>query len=245
MSKLDEKTPVIQKSYDYDSFKFLKENRPIIESKIYRIKKSIEEDDQSPWRPIEVNKDRGIIDGQHQFKALELLKRPIYFVQNDNVELRAIALLNAFQSSWTMANWAHFYAKQGIEPYKICIDFAEKYKLSINLAIGFLATFFSDKHGIRDAFKDGAFTIPDIKQSVVFIDQVTQFRPFMNDQVYGNREFYTAFIRLLTITPYEQFKKTLSVKRLKIEYRGSKKEYMRQFEDILNFEKSKNLIRLY
>ncbi len=250
MSTVEEKTPVIQKSYDYGKFKFLKENRPINQFKVAKLVKSIEEENQSPWRPVLVNRQEGqyrygVIDGQHQFKALEKLGKPIYFVENPDATIRSIVLLNAFTTNWNMTNYAHYYAKQGKQTYIDCIAFAEKYKVSIALAIATLAGAFSDKRNIRPNFKDGLFEIINMEESIAFMDKALQLRPFMIDTVYTNRNFYTAFLKLLDKVPFAQFLETLKSKRLKIEYRGSRKEYLREFEDILNFEKSKNLIRLY
>lgn len=245
MGKLDEKTPVIQKTYDYGKFKLLKENRPILPHKVAKIAESIKEDDQSPYRPILVDGNFGIIDGQHQFKAEVKLGYPVYYVQNPNAKLRTIMLLNAFTTSWKMDNYAHYYAKQGLQTYIDCIKFSEKYKISIALSMNSLSLKFTDAGNLRANFKDGAFVIPDMEAAIKFMDQVTALRPFMTDDVFGSRDFYTAFMRLLEQVEYLDFKEILSKKRLKIEYRGSKKEYLREFEDIVNYEKSKNLVRLY
>jgi hypothetical protein len=242
---LTEQTPVIQKTFEYAKFKLLPENRPINKYKVARIAESIEEDDQSAFRPILVDKNFGIIDGQHQFKALMKLERPIYFVQNPDASLRSIALLNSFTTSWGLANYAHFYAKQGLKPYQEVIQFAEKYHVSISLAVGALTMTFHGMSNLKNDFKEGVFQITHREEAVVLMDEVTELRPFLIGNTIADREFYRAYIILRSQIDFTVLRDTLAQKRLKIEPRSVKKDYLREFEDILNYEKSKNLVRLY
>lgn len=243
-TSINEKTPVIQKSYNYGMFKFLKENRPVNKSKVERIAQSIKKDDQSPWRPVLVDANFGIIDGQHQFKTLEKLGYPIYFVQNPDAKLGAIALLNAFTSTWGMMNYAHFYAKQGFKAYSETITFAQKHHLTISLAIGFLTLTFKDLGIIRADFRNGLFIITQREGAEKLLDEIGQIRQYLVG-VEGDRDFYHAYVTMRKQVDFLILKETLEKKPLKIEARSNKRDYLREFEDILNYEKQKNLIRLF
>lgn len=241
---MNEKTPIIEKTYDYTKFKFLRENRPVSKHKVRKIADSILEDDQTAWRPIEVNKDFAIIDGQHLMRACELLGKPVYYVKNDDVQLKAIALLNAYTTSWGISNFAHYYAKQKIQSYIDCIKFAEQYHISISLAAGALTMTFHGMGGVREVFKNGRFSITHEEEARALMDEITEIRSNLVS-VTTDREFYRSYTIMRQQVEFDVFRDVLLGKRLKIEPRANKKEYLREFEDVLNYEKSKNLIRLY
>lgn len=240
-----EAIPVIQKTFEYSKFKFLKENRPPNKGKVARIVKSIEQSDQTPWRPILVDANFNIYDGQHQYLALVKLRQPIYYVQNPDIELKAIALLNAFQTSFGMANYAHFYAKQGLENYIDLLAFSVKNHLSIALSMGALTMKFHDWSDLRYRFKEGTFVITHLEEANVLMDEVSQLRPALVGNVQKDREFYRSYLLMREQVDFQTFRDTVLNKKQKIEPRTTKKEYIREFEDLLNYEKSKNLIRLW
>jgi hypothetical protein len=242
---MTEGIPEIQKTYDYKRFKFLKENRPINKHKVEQIKKSIKEDDQTPFRPILVDKDFGIIDGQHQFAAEVELEYPVYYVRNPDAKLRSIALLNAFTSSWGIGNYLHFYAKQGLTSYQEVMTFMETYHISASLAMMALAMTFHDMGTLRSDFKEGRFVVTHREEGKILMDEVTRLRPHALEGVLTDREFYRSYTLLRQQVELDILLNQLEAYGLKLEPRSRKKDYLRMFEDILNWKKSKNLTRLF
>lgn len=228
-------------------FKFLKENRPVSMTKAKRLMGSIREDDNTPFRPIEVNADFGIIDGQHLFTACKILGFPIYYVQNKNASLRSIALLNQYMSAWGIANYAHFYAKQEKQQYIETLEFAKRHHVSVSLAICFLTMQWhgANVSGARASFKDGLFEITHKKEGEILLDELARFREKMGTGLEKDRDFYATYLQMRETIAFETWLQALEKKDWRIQPLGNRRAYLRQFEDILNFGKQTNLTRLY
>lgn len=243
---MTEKTPVIQKTYDYTKFHFIVGNRgPLSKTKIKAIANSILEDDQTPFRPILVDKTFGVVDGQHTIKALEEIGYPVYFVQNGNVTKRTMALLNAYTTKWSTLDWLNYYIISGQKEYIQVKAFMVKYALSVSQAINVLVLDFHDTAKIRVSFREGTYKITQAEAGNKLMEEIAALRPHFADEAYKDQDFYRAYLPMRSIVEFSVLKGVLETHNLKIRAQKRKKDYMRQFEDILNFKKSKNLIRLF
>jgi len=123
----------IKKTSDYSRFYFFRENRNPLGVK--KIKKSIEEIDLTPYSPILVTPDYGIIDGQNRFLACKELQYPIYYMVFDaNVDYRkALKVLNV-QIAWKPTDYLHFYSKIIGGCFTGILDFMKKYQIGLETA---------------------------------------------------------------------------------------------------------------
>jgi len=120
---------------DYSKFKFLKTNREISESTVKKIIASIKEWGIIPGRPVLVDGDYNIIDGQHRFMAIKSLGHPIpYEVISGDVIAKTMAL-NSNQAQWKLIDYINSYSEQGIECYRKFLKFEEKYKFGISSSL--------------------------------------------------------------------------------------------------------------
>ncbi len=104
---------------DYDRFKFKEDNREINIGLVTRIVKSINEIGYDSSKPIKVNKDMEIIDGQHRFLACKQLGLPIlYDISKNADDHRTLILLNANQEPWRTGDYVYSWAKTGITCYQ-------------------------------------------------------------------------------------------------------------------------------
>ena len=97
-------------------------------------------------------------DGQHRLMVAETLGLPVHYVEAD-VDFD-IATVNNAARNWTLADYAHKHAANGIESYREGIEFAEMHSLPIGTAFSLLAgtTSFGN---VKTAFIEGRFEVRD------------------------------------------------------------------------------------
>jgi hypothetical protein len=140
----------------YDLFKTIKGNRPLDPSHVQRLATSIEEENLLEYRPILVNADMEVIDGQNRLAAAKMLGIPIPYVVLDGGDYQEVARLNAHQKSWNLANYLEMYAAQGYPDYIKLEEFSKRNRLNPCLCI--LLCFDNNHRGtfLHD-FKNGKF----------------------------------------------------------------------------------------
>lgn len=123
------------KTLNYDLFTYMKRNRAINEGLVNRLMKSINEIGFIDARPILVNRDHIIIDGQHRFEACKRLKLPIIF-EYSNVDMnKAMISLNTNQQIWRLHEYIQSWANDGRRCYIEILEFEEKNKFGISNSI--------------------------------------------------------------------------------------------------------------
>lgn len=97
-------------------------------------------------------------DGQHRLVAAETLGLPVHYVEAD-IDFD-IATVNNAARTWTLADYAHKHAANGIESYREGIEFAELHRLAIGTAFALLAGTTSWGN-VKNAFIEGRFEVRD------------------------------------------------------------------------------------
>src|SRR6185369_2038866 len=126
----------MESTKNYAMFKFLPSNREIIEGKVGELIASIKQKNLLEFRPILVDENHGIIDGQHRLKAAEALQIPIYFNKKKGVGVADMILLNSAQSNWSGVDYLNAYCAEGKKSYLQFRQFLTEYDL--NLRVGFV-----------------------------------------------------------------------------------------------------------
>lgn len=211
---------------NYDLFKFKSNNRKISESNINRLKKSIQEIGYLNSKPITVDKNLFIIDGQHRFEACKRLQLPVLYVIETFIDGdRAMVNLNANQSIWRLSEYIESYAEQGIYCYVVLRDFETKYKLgSSNNIIILLGSGFAKR--IREGKN---LTInPKAEKIVEFILSAKESIPFAL-----TAKFVTSVTRLHEVANSGDISKVLySIQSLK--QMANTTDYLIAFENMIN-----------
>ena len=119
---------------NYTNFKLVESNRDVSKGLVKRIEKSIKELGYVKSRPILVNSNFEIIDGQHRFNACKNLGLPIHYeVFNGDSETDNLMIkLNSVQQVWSVKDYCNHYAKKGVAFYIEVIKLQEDYKLGIS-----------------------------------------------------------------------------------------------------------------
>lgn len=104
---------------NYDAFKMLEGNREILNTRVKKIRSSMEQ--KIVRNPIIVNEKMEIIDGQGRFTVLKEKGMPIEYVIVDGIGMQECHLLNQIQTNWTDMDFIKSYAQQGIQSYALLL----------------------------------------------------------------------------------------------------------------------------
>jgi len=220
---------------DYSKFKFLNTNRAINLKNVEKIKASIREHGIIPGRPILVDGDYHIIDGQHRFLAIKELGHPIPYETIGGDTINKAMALNANQQQWQMIDYITSHANQGNDNYRKVLKFNEKFNLGIipSLFICFGTHYKSAKVKKGDHYD----YVEDAEQIAEYIDSLEDV-PFKK-----SKSFVFAIINLYRKTKPEQ-REIIRQNILRVHNFSNTRDYTNAFENILNHKKKNNYITL-
>lgn len=238
-----------QSTTDYKQFKFLIDNRATATAHINKLKDAIEKNPNIlEVQPILVNEKMEIIDGQHRFEAAKQLKLPIHYNMVENLDIETARQMNAIHKRWGLQDYAHSYAKAGNVHYKAYLKYQEEHpSLSSTVVQYVMAGAHNDK--LNTAFKEGKFVAGRGAEDIDFIlSAIDEIRDITGHEVPFSRTHTSALC--IALDKHEDFDIGTIIANLKqkpeLFHRVTvNKEAFRMYEDIHNFRKQKDLIRLY
>ena len=238
---MNESNTKIHYTSDYGEFRFLRGNRDLNESKIYKIIKSVNGGlNFFKYCPILVNEEMFIIDGQHRFYVCKKLKLPVFFVIVPNFSLRQVAEINNNTSKWKTRDFMNCYIDANInkEHYEILQRISGEYKITFSTCINLLMYGKVGGGGMGEAFRNGEFKVTCEKFTLNLINKAKEFEKFEAD--WKSRNFLQAIEKLLSSDKYDQeaVLKKLEKHGLTISYQSSSKEYLTHIESLFNFKNS-------
>jgi ParB-like nuclease domain len=148
----------IQKTKNYDQFKFLECNRKISEAHLKWLVFSIQAQNMLKFRPILVDSDMNVIDGQHRLEAAKRLNTEIFYQVNKKAEISDIMLINAGQKRWKREDYIHYYASLGNENYIKLREYIAKEKRPPTVVIKLIGC---ESGTMGDRLKMGTFVFPN------------------------------------------------------------------------------------
>jgi len=239
---------IVEQTKDYDVFLKHKCNRPVDESAVERLMNSIQKRNRLSSKPICVDPDFCIIDGQHRLEAAKRLGIPIYYVQEDFCSDDMLQM-NANQKNWLITDYLNFYSKTKGHPryddYVKLKEFMDTEKVTVSIAVQLLNSDRSSEFFRK--FKDGIYQFPTeeefgeameknskIKETIDYIKRKTSGSKGWLDKV----TFYSAMVDFFNVKSFEY--KTFQTK---LEYKldllrpcTRQCDYVRIFKDIYNWK---------
>lgn len=101
----------ILREVDLSVFRIFPGNRPIDKGNLNKLKLSIEERNLLEQRPILVNQQMQVLDGQHRLQAAKDLGLPIYYLVKAEGDYRDIILMNENQRNWKNEDFLRLYSE--------------------------------------------------------------------------------------------------------------------------------------
>ncbi len=128
----------VNSTTDFALFKLRHDNRKkISRDHINKIKSSVKECNLLEMRPIMVNQDMEIIDGQHRFIAAKELGVSIYYEIQEKLGPMHMVLLNT-SKSWNAEDFLNFYVKNEYPEYIKLDRYIRMHNLPINVVLSMM-----------------------------------------------------------------------------------------------------------
>ena len=138
MKSIQLSAPQIKTSHamGYDKFKFIDGNRKIYEDHVRVLAKSYQRNPELiELRPVLINENWEIVDGQHRMLACKMIAHAVPYIQMPGLTVQTAQLLNATQKSWQMRDFLHSYAVSGLPEYQFLQNLFLDYKIPLSNVI--------------------------------------------------------------------------------------------------------------
>lgn len=192
-----------------------------------------------------------IIDGQHRFTVCKELGIPVYYTIVRGLSVKEARVMNAIQRGWSALDYAESYAKAGNVYYKALVEYKREHP-SIGLSV--IRIVCAGKGTGRTteqnhAFRVGEFTINrDSEEVSWFLTKIDEIHEALNGEIPTRSPFVSAFIE--AVDNHDDFDTEDFIRNLKsapemFSRVATIRDGLRMIEDIYNYHKSANRIRLY
>lgn len=238
MEHIKNEKAIIHHTPDYSCFKYIEGNREVKENKVRELQQSMRMFGFVPGRPIIVNKNMFIIDGQHRWEAGQREKIWVdYIIVDTEDESALLHALNCNQHTWSPNDYIHSWVVTKHPAYVALQKFMVENDLTAHVAFTILAI--QTKDAITARIKDGDDFDQNnnAKKIVAFLFEAkTAGLTF-----YKTNKFATAVTQLFAKATDKQILK-LSKKLGIIRQESSLPGYKRVFMDIINKNSNKTFV---
>lgn len=238
----DEELKPIYKTNDYSKFKVIGGNRKIQKNHLARLYTAMKK--KYLLIPIMVNRDFGIVDGQHRFINVMRLGLPVFYYFNEDYELAEVQKLNTNMTNWTSNNYMEGFADLGIIDY---VKYRE-YRKEFGFGHGELRSMLSGSNSYEQMakFKDGTFKILQEEEFLRQARLLNKIKPFYTG--YQKRNFVKAMVILFRhpeVFKFDNFIKKISYNSEILVDCTTVRQYLGVIEELYNFKtKQKNIVSL-
>lgn len=252
----DEPIAMVFKTYNYDQFKFLAENR--IPDHIKALVLSFK--NRLVPNAILCNEKKEIIDGQNRFLASKQIGAPIYYYCIDGLNIYDVASLNSYGKNWSNDDYIRMWANLGKEEYKKILNFCKEFPdISLSNAVTILSGArkrITEGHLLSDTtvdkgsmrlsgIKDGSFVINDLEHSRYVARCIMEYKPFSRPgkQIYIQSAFVSAMTRLLKNNNFDNAEMVRKAQMFTSMFYKcvSAKDYIQMLEDLWNYRRKKQI----
>jgi ParB-like nuclease domain len=220
---------------NYGMFTLYSQNRPIRPYHVEKLIGSIRKKNLLKEKPILVDKEHRILDGQHRLKAAEELDVPIYF-HYGVATIKDVPLINQNQEKWTPEDYVHLFVCERNKHYISLAVFREAHPgFSVSSAMFLL----DGKRYDEDIFHTGRWTIGDYEKADAMAKQIQALGMYVNavgkeKKFHKEKYFVTAFVKMYNSREYsyKKFMARLKKKAMKFKRQASVKDYIAMLENI-------------
>ncbi len=238
----------VNETTDYKKFKFLIDNRQTARGHINKLKDAINRNPEiMKVQPILVNEKFEIIDGQHRFTAVSELGLPISYTQIYGLDITTARDMNVMQRRWGIEDYAFSYAKAGNVNYKAFNKYSRE-NPGISKTIIMVVLGGRESESMGHDFRNGKFVIKRDQDDAEWVfEQLNKIRELTNGEIPISKPFVSALLQCLDNEEfdYDEFMRNLRQKPEMFHRTAVVRDALRMIEDIYNYRKSTNTIRLY
>ncbi len=233
----------VLKTKNYDLFQTVISNREVDDRHVNKLADSIRKKNLLAIKPIIVDENMRVIDGQHRLEAAEKLGVEIHYVISGSVTKDDISALNSVQKNWKAEDYLNYYTLEGVPEYVELSQFLNKYPLiKISTALIMMNTSWT-----RDllGFKNGHINVGNKEKAYLLANYLNQLRNIGIEFAFSVK-FIAALRRAVDA---EGFEFDTLLKKIQQNLRGfvpcvNATMYCEMIEEFYNYRSSKNIINL-
>lgn len=210
----------VEKTKEYDKFKYLTGNRPINRSHLRKLKTSIETNNHLNLHPIIVNQNYEVIDGQHRLECARQIGCDVFYIKSEAIKDEHLIDCNVNQKSFDVENYIDFFAIKDKKPEYIQLrDMLKssglKPKALLTLILGVVSS------NLLEFLKTGKFKFPAQEDPKQILDFYADFSAYVKDKrlkpvgMFTNHNFTRSLRWLHKTTGFEP---TLFFKKLDLRW---------------------------
>jgi hypothetical protein len=147
----------IRKTSDYSQFRFWSSNR---ETHPKYLVESIQKKNMLDSHPILCTKNLYVVDGQNRLKAAEILKVPIYYIVDENIDECDIPTCQV-QNPWDLHDFLRYY-RGSRDDYQFINDIISSHNIPIHFVVSSCSSIAKPFH----AFRNGTYVTKTNKQKL-------------------------------------------------------------------------------
>lgn len=213
---------------NYKQFNILAYNRQLNRSLVNHLTESIEKHGYFSGKPIIVDKNFNIIDGQHRFEACRHLKLPILYTVTQVDPQEAMIALNSNQVSWKMIDYIRSWADSGKKCYVDLINFDTENSFGITNSVLIYFDASADKNSYAKIKKGDSFKMNPHAHDIVKFIKACSSVPY-----YKSSYFVKAAVRLFKLATPEQIDK-IAKNIISLPQQANPNAYLVSFENMIN-----------
>lgn len=241
---------IVQETTDYAKFKDITGNRVINQNHLKKLLKEIQMNNLLQTQPILVNEKMQVIDGQHRLEAAKELQLPIFYTVVNGLSIKHVVRLNNAQRAWKLEDYVDMHIALGNQNYVALRAFIHEFGVTPTQAIMLLGRTSSSTTGLP-AFREGDFQILNEEGGREVAEIAHDLHAYLLQPIIATEGAFTRAL-LTTQKVLNLQDKPLKLLVIKIQeahvlipYGRRRVDYLKTFEDILNINQKKDLIRLY
>lgn len=228
---------VIVSTTNYDKFKIVQGNRSIKQTNVSRLMKSFEKTNgMSMSKPIIVDGNYNVIDGQHRLAACQKMGIPVHYVVTDE-KRESIPVYNSCQEKWGMEDYARYFAGEGNKNYERLLMVKDASGCSVHECLEGLGLITSGY--FNSSFKEGRFIFEqDIDESVAFLQEIKRLCYIIK----GRNSIITKITRAIRVLrkiktfDFKKFVEKITMYQGKLYNCTTSEEYIEMFVWINNYK---------
>jgi hypothetical protein len=230
---------------DYDQFHLIPDNRPIFRTHVQDLIMSYRE---SPalirLKPVLVDGDLGVVDGQHRLEACKALGIPMPYQVVPGLTIDTAQLMNALQRPWRLIDFIHSYAGSGRPEYQQIERYIDDYapigpSVVLNYAGG---TNVRNRHSTKQRARMGKLELLPGKEAEDRLSKLSS----LPVTFWHYDAFAMAFLRVLkTVEKYDHKRMVEGLKNAEIKRQATMLDNLRELERAYNFKRSADIVRFF
>jgi hypothetical protein len=186
----------VYETMDYDKFSFIEGNRPVSESHVNNIMKSMKKGELIS--PIIVNENKQITEGQHRFTSWKRLGKSVKYIIGKGYGIKETQTYNSNQKNWNLDTVIQSYADLGYKDYIKILEIKDKYKglskkgIATSICISLLCGMTRRDTNLTKTVKNGDFKVTSLQYATKILDAIEKIQ-FYCPEACQVRNFIFAF----------------------------------------------------